>query len=64
MSREKESGSAALLKSGVNVVNFGMEAFFNDLKEQEVPVVQVDWKPPIVGKNLLSKLKKLKKGGD
>ncbi len=53
---------SSLLKSGVSVVNFGMESFYNDLKEQGVSVVQVDWRPPVAKKDLLSKLKKLKQG--
>lgn len=61
---EEQSGARALLKKGVQVVNFGMEAFFDDLKDQDVKVVHVDWKPSFAGKGLLSKLKKLKKGGE
>lgn len=59
-----KKGAGALLKNGVSVVNFGMESFWNDLKAQDAPVVQVDWKPSFAGKGLLSKLKKLKKGGE
>ena len=51
---------SSLFKSGVTVVNFGMESFWSDLKEQSVSVVQVDWRPPVAKKDLLSKLKKLK----
>ena len=51
---------SSLFKSGVTVVNFGMESFWSDLKEQGVSVVQVDWRPPVAKKDLLSKLKKLK----
>ena len=51
---------SSLFKSGVTVVNFGMESFWGDLKEQGVSVVQVDWRPPVAKKDLLSKLKKLK----
>ena len=51
---------SSMLKSGVNVVNFGMEKFYDDLKEQDVSVVQLDWRPPVAKKDLLSKLKKLK----
>lgn len=57
VSREKIS---SLFKSGVKIVNFGMDGFCNDLKQQDVSVVQVDWRPPIAKKDLLSKLKKLK----
>ncbi len=57
-------GGSALLKMGVKVVNFGMESFLNDLKAQDVKIVQVDWKPPVAAKALLSKLKKLNRGGE
>ena len=39
--------------SGINeqvrVVNLGLEGFCNELKEQGVPAVQVDWRPPADG---------------
>jgi FdrA protein len=38
-----------------------MESFYDDLRAQDVPVVHVDWRPPAAGKDLLSKLRKLKK---
>ena len=57
---EKQEKISSLLKSGVCVVNIGMENFYNDLKEQGVSVVQLDWRPPVAKKDLLSKLKKLK----
>ena len=57
MNSEKIS---SMLKSGVCVVNFGMEKFYDDLKEQGVSAVQLDWRPPVAKKDLLSKLKKLK----
>lgn len=56
----KSEKISSLFKSGVAVVNFGMESFWGDLKEQGVSVVQVDWRPPVAKKDLLSKLKKLK----
>jgi hypothetical protein len=68
VTQEKHEKSAAinkistLLKSGVSVVNFGMENFYTDLKEQGISVVQLDWRPPVAKKDLLSKLKKLKQG--
>ena len=60
MTHKKSEKISSLLKSGVCVVNFGMESFYNDLKEQGVSVVQLDWRPPVAKKDLLSKLKKLK----
>ena len=58
----KNEKISSLLETGVRVVNFGMESFYNDLKEQGVSVVQLDWRPPVAKKDLLSKLKKLKQG--
>jgi len=57
---EKSEKITSLLKSGVCVVNVGMENFYNDLKEQGVSVVQLDWRPPVAKKDLLLKLKRLK----
>ncbi|KUK59061.1 MAG: hypothetical protein XD80_0399 [Synergistales bacterium 53_16] len=50
-----------LLKNGPKVINIGVEQFALDLEEQEVPTVQMDWRPPQVESDLLSKLKKLRK---
>jgi hypothetical protein len=50
-----------LLKNGAKVINIGVEQFAMDLEEQEVPTVLMDWRPPQVESDLLSKLKKLKK---
>lgn len=56
----KDSSISALLKTGARVVNFGMTGFYDDLSEQDTPVVQVDWAPKTASKLLLSKLKMLK----
>lgn len=40
------SNARNLLDSELIVINIGIEIFFNDLKEQKVKVVQVDWRPP------------------
>lgn len=49
-----------LLRSSLNVINVGLERFGNDLKKQDVAVVQVEWSPPAGGDPelaaLLSKL--------
>jgi hypothetical protein len=50
-----------LLKNGPKVINIGVEQFAMDLKEQGVPTVLMDWRPPQAEPDLLSKLKKLKK---
>lgn len=58
---DEKRNFASLLKSGANVINFGMAGFYDDLKKQEIPVVQMDWTPKTVNSNLLAKLKMLKK---
>jgi hypothetical protein len=50
-----------LLKEGPKVLNIGVEQFAQDLSAQKVPVVQMDWRPPTAGSDLLSKLRKLKR---
>lgn len=50
-----------LLKEGPKVVNIGVEQFAQDLSAQGVLVVQMDWRPPTAGSDLLSKLRKLKR---
>jgi hypothetical protein len=50
-----------LLKKGPKVINIGVEQFAMDLKEQGVPTVLMDWRPPQAEPDLLSKIKKLKK---
>ena len=37
---------AALLATGPRVANVGVGDFCDSLAEQDVPVIQVDWKPP------------------
>jgi hypothetical protein len=45
----------------LKVVNLGLKSFYESLKDQEVPVVHMNWKPPAGGKqHLLEILKKLK----
>jgi FdrA protein len=51
----------SLLKEGPRVVNIGVEQFAQDLAAQGVKVVQMDWRPPQAGSDLLSKLRKLKR---
>lgn len=52
---------ASLLKTGARIVNFGMKSFYDDLKAQNIPVIQMDWSPKTAKKDLLAKLKALKK---
>ena len=49
-----------LLEKPLKVINIGLEGFAEELKQQGVETVQVDWTPPAGGDpklaNLLSKL--------
>lgn len=37
-----------LFKSELQVINIGLESFKDSLKNENVKVVQVDWRPPAV----------------
>ena len=54
-----------LFKQELKVINLGLKSFQNDLKSQDVTVVQGNWKPKAGGKknmlDLLSKLNKVRK---
>lgn len=50
-----------LLRGGPKVINIGVQHFYQDLKAQGAAVVHVDWRPPAVKSELLSKLRKLRK---
>lgn len=49
-----------LFNSEMKVINIGLAGFAEELDEQDVPVVHVDWKPPAGGnekvQNLLNQL--------
>lgn len=49
-----------LFKAQIKIANIGLESFYTAMKSQNIPVVQVDWKPPAGGDThmaeLLSKL--------
>jgi hypothetical protein len=50
-----------LLALGPKVVNLGLEDFAQSLKDKNVAVIHVRWKPPAMGNaDLLSLLDKLK----
>lgn len=57
---KKTDKSSRLISEPLNVVNIGLEQFSRDLSRQDIPVVQLDWKPPAGGNiklvTLLSKL--------
>lgn len=44
------------LEKPVKVVNIGLEGFADELREQDVEVVQLDWAPPAGGDPILADL--------
>lgn len=46
----------AVLGREIRVINIGIERFSEDLKEANVPVVQMDWRPPAGGDRKLLEL--------
>ncbi len=60
-----------LFSQSVKVINIGLPSFAEDLKNQGIPVVHVDWRPPAGGnkkiQDLLDRIKReqtqLKLGG-
>ncbi len=49
-----------LRRKPLRVVNLGLEIFADELRDQNVPVTQVRWRPPAGGKpHLLEILEKL-----
>lgn len=53
-----------LFSQDLKVINMGLESFSKDLKKQDVPVVQLEWKPRAGGNaklgSLLDRLKSKK----
>lgn len=45
-----------LFNEPLEVVNIGLERFFDSLIEQETATVQVDWRPPAGGKEELERI--------
>lgn len=57
---EKESREKNILTEKLKVVNIGILTFADDLRSQNVDVVQVNWKPPAGGDvEMLKLLEKL-----
>jgi len=56
----KENEIRKLLDEPLQVINIGLKGFADELAQQDVPVIHVDWVPPAGGDpvlaNLLSKL--------
>lgn len=45
-----------LFKKKIQIVNFGIQSFYNDNKKQNIPSVHVDWKPVAGGNQELANL--------
>ncbi len=45
-----------LFKQELKVVNMGLESFYDDLVRQEVPAIQVQWKPAAGGNQKMASL--------
>lgn len=51
---------SSVLNQEIRVINIGIERFSEDLKEANVPVIQMDWRPPAGGnKKLIDLLDRL-----
>lgn len=48
--------SKNILEDDLRVVNIGLEIFADELRSEEIPVVQMDWRPPTAGNARLSAL--------
>lgn len=58
--RKKGEESKTILTAKLKVVNIGISPFADDLRSQDVEVVNVDWKPPAGGDvDMLRLLEKL-----
>lgn len=45
----------------LKIINMGLESFANDLRDQDIETVHMNWKPPAGGnKKMMSLLSKLK----
>lgn len=51
MSRESSA-----IDREIQVINIGIERFADDLREVDVPVIQMDWRPPAGGDRRLIEL--------
>jgi hypothetical protein len=44
--KEKTTNAGSMLDSELNVINVGLEIFYNALKLQNIKVLDVNWSPP------------------
>lgn len=52
----RENVTNKILQSKICVINIGLEGFYHDLKNRDVPVIHLDWSPPAGGNPKLSAL--------
>lgn len=54
----KQRKISDLFGKEIKVINLGLESFAEDLEKRQIPVIQMDWRPPAGGdKELISLLK-------
>jgi len=44
----------------VQVINVGLESFYESLKIQEADVINIDWAPPAIDDDIMNMLSKIK----
>jgi len=54
--KKKAKEEKTILSQKLKVVNIGISTFGDDLRSQDVEVVDVDWKPPAGGDVEMSRL--------
>lgn len=56
-----EKKSSDIFAEKLKVINMGLKSFYESLKDQDTPVVHMDWKPPAGGnREMMDKLKELR----
>ena len=53
---ESNKEKSSLLGQKLSVINVGLDKFASELADQDVPVIDVDWKPPASGNPKLAAL--------
>ncbi len=48
--------SKNILEDQLRVINIGLEVFADELRSENIPVVQMDWRPPTGGNSYLTEL--------
>ena len=56
MPKKKKNEEKTILSQKLKIVNIGISTFGDDLRSQDVEVVDVDWKPPAGGDVEMSRL--------